>query len=148
MKAIEQVLENYKTSINEADTVLASTFWLTTPQASFIHSRGHEIGWEEIKSGIYGMFGSRFSKRQLNTRNETIQLYGDMAVIVFYWVFDATFDGENPVAIQTKGRETQVLKKMGANGKLSTSIIRACQKQVKEKDFNWEIRLPVILRFG
>jgi len=55
--AIEQVLENYKTSINQADTTLAATFWWTAPEASFIHPRGHEKGWEEIKSGIYECLG-------------------------------------------------------------------------------------------
>ena len=112
IKAIEQVIENYKTSINRADTTLAATFWLTTPEVSFIHPRGHEKGWEEIKSGIYGMFGSRFSKRDLKSYNETIQLYGDMAVVEFYWIFDAVFSGENPESMQSKGRETQVLKKI------------------------------------
>ena len=28
-------------------------------------------------------------------------------------MFDATFTGENPIPMQTKGRETQVLKKIG-----------------------------------
>lgn len=117
-QSVEQVLDNYKMSINQADTVLASTFWLTTPQASFIHPRGHEKGWEEIKSGIYEMFGSRFSIRELKSYNETIQLYGDMAVVEFYWIFDATFSGENPTPMQSRGRETQVMKKFGNNWKI------------------------------
>jgi len=36
-----------------------------------------------------------------------------MAILEFYWVFDAILAGDNPVPIQTKGRETQVLKKFG-----------------------------------
>lgn len=112
LQAVKQVLENYKLSINRADTILASTFWLTTHQASFLHPRGHEKGWEEIKSGIYGMFGSRFAKRDLKSNDEEIQLYGDMAVVVFYWIFDATFAGENPSPMQSRGRETMVLRKL------------------------------------
>lgn len=108
--AIKTLLQNYKTSINQVDTMLAKTFWLTTSQASFIHPRGHEKGWEAIKTGIYGMFGSRFTQRDLKSFDETITLYGDMAVLEFYWVFDATFADGTPM--QTKGRETQVLKKM------------------------------------
>ena len=111
MQSVKQVLDNYKISINQADTVLAGTFWLTTPQASFIHPRGHEKGWEEIKPGIYGMFGSRFATRNLKSYDETIQLYDDMAVVVFYWIFDATFAGENPSPMQSRGRETMVLRK-------------------------------------
>lgn len=41
-EAIRKVLENYRLSINRADTVLAATFWLTAPEATFIHPRGHE----------------------------------------------------------------------------------------------------------
>lgn len=111
VQSIMQVLENYKMSINQADTVFASTFWLTTPQSSFIHPRGHEKGWEEIKSGIYGMFGGRFATRDLKSYDESVQLYGDMAVVVFYWVFDATFAGENPTPMQSRGRETMVMRK-------------------------------------
>ncbi len=118
VEAIKLVLENYKTSINRADTTLAATFWLTTPDVSFIHPRGHEKGWEEIKTGIYEMFGSRFTKRALKSFDENIQIYGDMAVVEFYWVFDATFGGENPTPLQTRGRETQALKKFGDNWKI------------------------------
>ncbi|WP_321373220.1 nuclear transport factor 2 family protein [uncultured Draconibacterium sp.] len=113
MDAIQQVLEDYKTSINKADTTLAASFWLTTSEASFIHPRGHEKGWEEIKSGIYEMFGNRFTQRNLKSFNETIQLYDDMAIVEFYWIFDATFVGEDPAPVQTRGRETQVMKKFG-----------------------------------
>lgn len=116
--AIKQIIENYKTSINRADTIFAATFWLTNPEASFIHPRGHEKGWEQIKSGIYEMFGSRFTDRDLKSNNETIHVYGDMAVVEFYWVFDATFSGENPAPMQTRGRETQVMKKFGDSWKI------------------------------
>lgn len=114
--AIKTLLENYKASINQADTTLAKTFWLTTGQASFIHPRGHEKGWENIKKGIYEMFGSRFAQRDLKSFDETITQYGDMAVLEFYWIFDATFADGAP--IQTKGRETQVLKKTGGEWRL------------------------------
>ena len=110
--AIIELLEIYKKSINEADTTLSKSIWLTEPETSFIHPRGHVKGWEGIKKGIYEMFGSRFTTRDLKRYDETITLYGNMAIIEFYWVFDATFSGETIMPIQTKGRETQVLKKI------------------------------------
>ena len=116
--AIEQVLENYKASINLADTTLAASFWLTSQEATFIHPRGHEKGWEAIKSGIYEMFGSRFTSRDLKSFDETIQVYGDMAVLEFYWVFDAVYSGENPTPMQSRGRESQVMKKFGNSWKI------------------------------
>ena len=111
-EAIRKVLENYRLSINRADT------GLTGPEATFIHPRGHEKGWEEIKSGIYEMFGSRFTKRDLKSYNESVQLYGHMAILEFYWVFDATRSGEKPSQMQSRGRETQVLKKTGNDWKI------------------------------
>lgn len=108
---INDLLENYKRSINEADTVLAKTIWHTSSDVSFIHPRGHEKGWEGIKKGIYEMFGTMFTARDLKSYDERITFYGDMAILEFYWVFDAILAGENSLPIQTKGRETQVLKK-------------------------------------
>ncbi len=117
-KAIQQIIADYKNSINQFDTTLAKTFWLTSEEVSFIHPRGHEKGWNSIKTGIYEMFGTRFSKRDLKSYNETITIYGDMAVVEFYWVFDAIFSGENPTTMQTKGRETQVMKRFGTEWKI------------------------------
>lgn len=117
-QAIKQVIENYKTSINQFDTLLASKIWLTTEEVSFIHPRGHEKGWKGIKTGIYEMFGSRFSHRNLKSYDEVITLYDDMAVVEFYWVFDAIFSGEDPANMQTRGRETQVIKKFGNDWKI------------------------------
>jgi hypothetical protein len=36
-----------------------------------------------------------------------------MAIVEFYWIFDAVYSGENPAPMQTRGRETQVMKKFG-----------------------------------
>jgi ketosteroid isomerase-like protein len=112
--AIQKVVENYKLSINKVDTILAKSIWENTPEISFIHPRGHEIGWEGIKKGIYEMFGTRFSVRDLKSYNESFTIYDDMAVVVFYWIFDATYTGENPSQMQSKGRETQIMKKTGS----------------------------------
>ena len=109
---IKRILEDYKRSVNEADTLLAKTFWLTNSEVSFIHPGGHEIGWEAIKQGIYERFGRLFTTRDLKSYKERISMYGDMAVLEFYWIFDATFAGDDPVPVQTKGRESQVLKKI------------------------------------
>lgn len=115
---IKELLENYKTSINLADTTLAKSFWQTDDRVSFIHPKGHEKGWEGVKEGIYEMFGSRFSQRDLKSMKESITIYDDMAVLEFYWVFDASFSGENPAPMQSRGRETQVLQKIDNSWRL------------------------------
>ena len=116
--AINALIENYISSINQADIALAETFWLTNDKVSFINPKGHIKGWAEIKNKVYKMFDARFSSRDLSVYNKAISLYGDMAVVEFYWTFNATFSGDNPTAIETKGRETQVLKKFGDEWKL------------------------------
>ena len=54
------------------------------------------------------MVGIMFTARDLKSYDESITMYGDMAILEFYWVFDAILAGENSIPIQTKGRETQV----------------------------------------
>lgn len=115
---IQTRLEAYKQSINQSDTLLAKTFWHTAPEVSFIHPRGHETGWNGVRKGIYEMFGTRFTERNLKSFDETITFYGDMAILEFYWIFDATFAGDDPKQVQTKGRETQVLKKIDSTWRI------------------------------
>lgn len=116
--AIRKVLDDYMTSINEADTTLGKKVFLTSDQVNFIHPRKHEKGWENIKSGIYEMFGSRFTKRDLKSTEEIITFFDNVAILEFYWVFDAIFNDEDATSLQTKGRETQVLKKYGDDWKI------------------------------
>lgn len=117
-KAIKKVLDDYMISINKADTTLGKKVSLNSEKVNFIHPRKHEKGWENIKTGIYGMFGSRFKKRDLKSTEEIINFFDDVAILEFYWVFDAVFNDEDSTPLQTKGRETQVLKKYGEDWKI------------------------------
>lgn len=56
--------------------------------------------------------------RDLKSYDESITRYDDMAILEFYWVFDATFVGADSMSIQTKGRETQVLKKIDSTWRI------------------------------
>lgn len=52
-KEIKFLISKYAQSVYQAsDPTLASQIWSKSPEASFIHPRGHEHGWEEIK-GIF-----------------------------------------------------------------------------------------------
>ena len=108
--AIKQLIDDYKVSINKADTLLGANVWADVPEVSFIHPREHEKGWKGVKDNFYGMFRTMFKTRDLKSSNEKINVYNDVAWVEFYWVFDASFtDGK---AMQTQGRETQILKKI------------------------------------
>jgi len=108
---IKELINTYAKSIDDADTILGARLWAKTKEVSFINPRGHEHGWENIKNNIYKFFGTYFSKRKLNIRDISISVYGNVAWTEFYWIFDATFkNGTTP--IQTKGRESQVWRKI------------------------------------
>src|SRR5882757_4033196 len=46
---IRGLIEKYAKSVDGADTNLAAQVWLDSPDVSFIHPRGHEHGFEQIK---------------------------------------------------------------------------------------------------
>lgn len=109
---IKSLIEkDYVQAFENADTAVAARLFVHTADASFIHPRGHEHGWKEIKKNIYQFFGTTFSTRKLTVSNEKITVYGDVAWVEFYWVFDATFKKDGR-ALQTKGRETEVWRKI------------------------------------
>lgn len=100
----------YVASINNADDgSFAEGVWSATPDATFIHPRGHEHGWEEIRSNFYGRtMRDTFSQRRLKVSGApVIRIYGDAAVAEFTWEFTATLrkDGSQR---RTAGRESQV----------------------------------------
>ena len=108
---IKDMVNKYAKSIDDADTIGGAKLWAKTKEVSFIHPRGHEHGWEEIKNNIYKVFGNFFSKRKLNIHELRISTYGDVAWTEFYWIFDATFKNAT-TPIQTKGRESQIWRKI------------------------------------
>ncbi len=115
-EAVKKVIEDYKISINNADTLLGAKVWADVPEVSFIHPKGHEFGWKGVKDNFYGMFRRVFKTRDLKSKDETINIYDNIAWVEFYWVYDATF--EDGKAMQSKGRETQILKKINGNWRI------------------------------
>jgi ketosteroid isomerase-like protein len=114
---IRQQLEAYKLSINRADTALASSFWAKSDDVSFIHPRGHEKGWQQVRDNFYGRFASVFTTRDLKSHREVFNVYGDLAVVEFYWIFDAIFKADDK-PMQSKGRETQIWRRQGGAWRL------------------------------
>lgn len=105
---IKDNVAKYAKSIDEANLTLAADIWLDSPHATFIHPRGHERGFEEVKKNFYtGTMGDRFSERRLNVFDLTVQVHGDTAIAEFYWYFIAKFK-EDGTFKETKGRESQV----------------------------------------
>jgi ketosteroid isomerase-like protein len=109
--AVTQAIATYATSIDRADTGLAADVWATSSDVSFIHPRGHERGWEQIKAHFYEQtMRDMFVRRHLVVRDLRVDLLGDTAVAEFAWDFDAALSDGSP--LKTSGRETQVYRKV------------------------------------
>lgn len=111
-KDIDSLLKNYAASIDGADTTLAGTLFSKSQPVSFIHPRGDEKGWPQIRDQFYGItMGQLLSNRKLVITERTIHLLGkDHAWVEFHWDFNATLNlGHQP--LHTRGRESQVLTK-------------------------------------
>lgn len=108
---IKDVIAKYAKSIDEADLNMALEIWLNSPEVTFIHPKGYERGFEEVKNNFYiKTMENNFSERRLNVFDISIQIYGDTAIAEFYWYFIAKFK-EDGAIIETKGRESQVFVK-------------------------------------
>jgi ketosteroid isomerase-like protein len=115
---IRQLIVKYTTSVDKADTELASQVWLDSPDVSFIHPLGHEHGFEQIKQNVYKrLMGDTFSERELTAHDISVHVYRDAAWAEFYWDFVAKYrkDG-SPVT--THGRESQVYLKIQGRWRL------------------------------
>ncbi len=108
---IGRMIAKYATSVDEADTTLASQIWSDSPEVSFIHPLGHEHGLEQIKQNVYRhLMGDTFSERKLSIHDISAHVYEETAWAEFYWDFAAKFRKDSS-RITTHGRETQVYRK-------------------------------------
>ena len=115
---ISAQLANYAKSIDTLDLNLASQVWWNSPEASFIHPLGHEHGFEQIKQDVYEkIMGGYFSERHLSPHDAVIHVYGDSAVVEFYWDFNAKMKKDGS-PITTHGRESQVYERKDGGWKL------------------------------
>jgi len=115
---IRQLIGKYATSVDNADTELASQVWLDSPSVSFIHPLGHEHGFEQIKQNVYKrLMGETFSERKLTVHDVSVNVYHDAAWAEFYWDFVAKFRKDGSL-VTTHGRETQIYWKIEGRWRL------------------------------
>jgi hypothetical protein len=110
------LVNQYTMSIDLADTTLALKIWSPTSEISFFNPRGSEYGWNGIKN-IYKIFNESYSVRKLSFYNLKYAYYDDVSWVTFYWTFDATMKSNNS-PVQTKGRETQIWRKINYEWRL------------------------------
>jgi len=114
---ISAQLNNYLRSIDAADLGLAATVWDTADTVSMIHPRGHQRGWQQISQDFYiKSMAAPFRERKLKCVGiPEIQVYGDSAVVTFYWEFAAVLKSTG-AAVNERGRETQVYVQLPKKG--------------------------------
>ena len=137
-EAVIKVLQQYKESINSADAEAGSGIWSMNPDVSMIHPGGHERGWDQIRSNVYGKFRRNFIVRNLKSSNEKLTIHGDIALLEFNWDFEALLKSDNMNAsvewgcwdnlssgssernriVKLKGRESMILRKFGYEWKI------------------------------
>jgi hypothetical protein len=110
------LIEQYTSSVNLADTLLASKIWSPTSEISFISPSGNEYGWNGIKK-IYKKFSEIFSSRKLSVYKMKATYYGDVSWVTFYWTFDGILKTDKS-AVKTQGRETQIWRKINYEWRL------------------------------
>jgi ketosteroid isomerase-like protein len=118
-EAIKDQIVKYVRSIDGADTKLAAEVWADSAEVTFIHPRGHEKGWDQVKKNFYEKtMAGPFSERKLKIVGDvSVHVYGDAAWAEFYWDFVAKFKKDG-TPLHTKGRETQVFHKEGGGWRL------------------------------
>jgi ketosteroid isomerase-like protein len=115
---IRRLIGKYATSVDQADTELASQVWLDSPDVTFIHPVGHEHGFEQIKQNVYKrLMGDTFSERQLTVHDVSVHVYRDAAWAEFYWDFVAKYRKDGSL-VTTHGRETQIYWKIEGRWRL------------------------------
>lgn len=111
VEQIKSIIDKYAQSIDGADTDLASQIWSNRDEVSFIHPRGHERGWEQVKTNFYEKtMRAIFSERKLNVHHVVVHVLRDAAWAEFYWNFTAKLMSDGST-LETAGRESQVYGK-------------------------------------
>ena len=107
---VRELLQQYARSVNELDLGLAEQLWSKRQHITFIHPRGHQRGWEDIRQAFYLDTMGRLPERHLTLKDISVQVLDDStAWVEFYWDFVAKLPDGKP--LKSAGRETQILRR-------------------------------------
>ena len=85
-QAVEKVIEQYVSVINTCDTTLCGQIWSREDEVSFIAPSGHYTSYQAIRDSlVVGLFGTRFTQRELRKKSVRITINGNSAWSEFYW---------------------------------------------------------------
>ena len=110
------LVAQYTSSVNNADTVAASAIWAKTADVSYFSFAGTYYGWDGVKQ-LYQLLKDSYSSRKLTFFNLKYFYSREISWVTFLVVFDAT-PAKGGKAVQTRGRETQIWKKVSHEWRL------------------------------
>ena len=114
---LTRLVETYTSTVATLDMEKIQPIWSTSDTTSFIHPRGHQVGWENIRQFFYMETMGRLAKRELTYHNLNIRLIdANSALGDFYWDFEATM--KDGTEITSAGRETQIWQKIDGMWKI------------------------------
>ncbi len=108
---IRELIANYATANDRADTVMAETLFSNAPEVSFINPLGEDHGRQQIMTNLVkNLMGGTFSVRKLTPKDIVVSVYGDTAWSEFAWDFVATVRKDGS-PFHSQGVETQVYRR-------------------------------------
>jgi len=107
---LRDLLNRYVKAVDTLDPDLVASIWSHDAAVSFVHPRGTDSGFDEIRDDIFGRTMGMFSQRDLAMENPVFHVYGDTAWSQMTWTFHATLK-QGGQKITTTGRETQIYHK-------------------------------------
>ena len=113
---VEQFVDLYKKTLNDANTTLADSIWQPGPKTSMVHPRGEDIGWENIRQHFYiDRLQKLYTERHFEFRDLEIEVYRDTAIAMYTWDFHGKLRSDG-TEIEHKGRTSQTCRRVWQGG--------------------------------
>jgi ketosteroid isomerase-like protein len=96
---VERAFSKYQQSLETADVVLAAEVWLQSPDVLVVTPVGRFQGWDGVKQ-IWAGMRKEFRERRVQASNISIVMAGDVAWLVYDFVFSAKLADGKPLLLK------------------------------------------------
>ena len=108
---VEQFVDLYKKTLNDANTALADSIWQSGPKTSMVHPRGDDIGQHFYIDRLQKLY----TERHFEFRDLEIEVYRDTAIAMYTWDFHGKLRSDG-TEIEHKGRTSQTYRRTSQEG--------------------------------
>lgn len=96
---VERTFRKYLESLEAADVALAADVWLQSPDVLVVTPIGRFQGWDGVKE-IWARTQKEFRERKVQASNISIVVAGNVAWLVYDFVFSATLADGKPLLLK------------------------------------------------